>query len=104
MFLSLVLTPCLAECTASWQQVEMHHSSIVLHCLLPMQGARRAAVSQTRLQRGPLQQTSASPNPGAELFLAVPPGTVRPTQKPSSPNPAATGSQPESVQRSGIDG
>lgn len=90
------------HCTASWQQVEMHHSSTVLHSLLPIQGARRAAVSQTRLQRGPLQQTSASPNPGAELFLAAPPGTVCPTQKPTSPNPPATGSEPKSVQRSRI--
>lgn len=90
------------HCTASWQQVEMHHSSTVLHSLLPIQGARRAAVSQTRLQRCPLQQTSASPNPGAELFLAAPPGTVCPTQKPTSPNPPATGSEPKSVQRSRI--
>lgn len=30
MFLSLVLTPCLAEHTANWQQVEMHQSLIAL--------------------------------------------------------------------------
>lgn len=29
MFLSLVLTPCLAENMAGWQEKEMHHSSIV---------------------------------------------------------------------------
>lgn len=104
MFLFPVLTPCLAEYTLSWQQVEMHHSSIVLRSLLPTQGARGAGVSPTRLQRGPLQQTSASPNPGAELFLAVPPRTVCPAQKPSPPNPPAPGSQPEPVQRSGIHG
>lgn len=61
-------------------------------------------MSQAGIQRGPLQQTTASPNPGAELLLAVPPGTVCPTPKPSSPNSPATGSQPESVQRSGIHG
>lgn len=97
MFLSPVLTPCLAECI-------MHHSSIVFHTLLPVQGARGAAMSQTRLQCCPIQQTSASANPGAELFLAVPHGTICPSQKPSSPNPPATGSQPESVQRSWIHG
>lgn len=59
----------------------------------PQQGRRRAAGSQVRLQRCSLRQTSASPGPGAELFLSVPPTSVRPAQKSSSSNPPATGPQ-----------
>lgn len=86
-----------APWAASWQQVAMHHSSSVLHSLLPIQGARRAALSQTGLQRCPLQQTSSSPTPGAEHFLPAPPCAVCPTQKPSPPYPPAAGSKPKSV-------
>lgn len=88
-----------APWAASWQQADMHHSSTALYSLLPIQGARRAALSQTGLQRGPLQQTSSSPTPGAELFLSAPPCTVRPAQKPPTPNPPAAGSKPKSVHR-----
>lgn len=86
-----------APWAASWQQVDMHHSSTVLYSLLPIQGARGAALSQTGLQRGPLQQTSSSPTPGAELFLPAPPCAVCPTQKPAPPYPPAAGSKPKSV-------
>lgn len=61
-------------------------------------------MSQTMLQRGPLQQTAASPSPGAELYPAASAGTLCPAQKPSSPNTPAAGSQPESAWSCGIDG
>ena len=104
MFLSLNSTPCLAEHIASWQQVEMHPSSIVYPSLLYKKGARRAGIPQTWLPCCPLQQTSPSPNPGAEFFLADPPSTVSSSQKPSPPDSTATGSQPDSVQPSRIHG
>lgn len=104
LFLSLVLTPCLAERSASWLVGNRLFIKCVLLSFLPTQGARRACVSQTGIQRGRLQQTSPSPTPGAELFLAVPLGTVGPAQEPSSPNPPASRSQSESVRRSGIHG
>lgn len=77
-----------------------------ISCVLlsPTQGARGAGSPQTGLQRGSLQQTVPSSNPGAELFLAVPPGTVGSAQEPSSSDPPATGPWPESVQHSGIHG
>lgn len=77
-----------------------------INCVLlsPTQGARGACSPQTGLQRGSLQQTVPTSNPGAELFLAVPPGTVSSTQEPSPSDSPATGPWPESVQHSGIHG
>lgn len=89
MFLSLVLTPCLAQNAAGWQQMD---SSIVFPSILLTQGVRGAAVPQTRLQCYCLQQTSSSPNPGAELFLTVTVNTVCPPQEPSSTDSPAPGS------------
>lgn len=105
MFLFPVLTPCLAECSRRSQLAAGGKRAIhspVLRSPLPEQGARRAIVSQTGLQRGPRQQTASSPNPGAELVLSSPARSVRPTQKPPLPKSPASGSKPESVQRSGI--
>lgn len=65
-------------------------------CVCPTQGHGRAAGSKVRLQHGSLQQTSASASPGAELFLAVPPSSVCPAQKPPSSNPPAAGSRLQS--------
>lgn len=98
-----VLTPCLADYTASWQQVEKHCSSTVF-TLPPTQGARREGIPQTRLQRGCFQQTSPSANIGAELFLPVQATTICPPQKPSSPDSPTSGSQPEPVKHDGIHG
>lgn len=105
MFLFPVLTPCLAECSRRSQLAAGGKRAIhspVLRSPLPEQGARRAIVSQTGLQRCPRQQTASSPNPGAELVLSSPARSVRPAQKPPLPNSPASGSEPESVQRSGI--
>lgn len=65
------------HCTDCWQQVELQYSLNVFRSFLPIQGNRRAAVSQIRLQLASLQQTSASASSGAELFLAVPAPAVR---------------------------
>lgn len=65
------------HCTDCWQQVELQYSLNVFRSFLPIQGNRRAAVSQIRLQLASLQQTSASASSGAELFIAVPAPAVR---------------------------